>query len=221
MTTDTDHLRVWLTLRDTVPWRTARPAHVPDGRRVVPSRDGAVHDIGIHDRARAPQRAAGLLTALALVREDARADVPLTFDRLHSWQCHVLGVSRAPFRHHPAYAKGGRERYGDGPHLRDRFQACLAQSDAPDLPLAALAARLYLDVCFFHPFEDGNARSAFLALTFVLARAGIVLDQVAPIRRIQRRADDPEDALALANLVAILISTTCRRGSWTPTARDR
>ena len=36
---------------------------------------------------------------------------------------------------------------------------------------------------------------------------------VAPIRRLQRRADDPEDALALANLISILITHTFRRGS--------
>ncbi|MET7621918.1 hypothetical protein [Streptomyces sp. NPDC005408] len=33
----------------------------------------------------------------------------------------------------------------------------------------------YLDVCFFHPFGDGNARSAFLALIFVLDREGVAL----------------------------------------------
>jgi prophage maintenance system killer protein len=35
---------------------------------------------------------------------------------------------------------------------------------------------IYLDVCFFHPFDDGNARSAFLAALFVLVREGIVLE---------------------------------------------
>jgi hypothetical protein len=71
--------------------------------------------------------------------------------------------------------------------------------------------RAYLDVCFFHPFEDGNARSAFLALIFVLARSGVVLGQVGPIRFVQRPGDDPEGALALANLVTVLINATHRR----------
>jgi fido (protein-threonine AMPylation protein) len=116
-------------------------------------------------------------------------------------------VSHAPFHSHPAFAKAGRERYGTSPHIRRRFDACLAQSEDPALPLAPRAARTYLDVCFFHPFEDGNARSAFLALTFVLARAEIVLDQVGPIRRLRRRADDLEGALAFADLVAVLIGS--------------
>lgn len=213
MTAFPDHLRTWHTLRDTVPWHTTRLAHIPNDQPLIPARDGAVHDIHDHDHARDPQRATRLLTALAQVRADAHTDVPLTFDLLHVWQCHILGVSRAPFRVHPAYAKGGRERYGQGPYLRRRFHTCLAQSNTLALPLAARAARLYLDVCFFHPFEDGNARSAFLALTFILARSGVVLDQVAPIRRLQRRADDLEDALALANLISILITNTSRRGS--------
>ncbi|MGW6646680.1 Fic family protein [Streptomyces iakyrus] len=55
-----------------------------------------------------------------------------------------------------------------------------ARDAAPPLPLTARAARVYLDVCFFHPFDDGNARAAFLTLVFVLAREGIALDRVSP-----------------------------------------
>lgn len=69
----------------------------------------------------------------------------------------------------------------------------------------------YLDVCFFHPFADGNARSALLALAFILARDGVVLDQVGPITQVQRFADDVPGALGLANLVSALIEGTLRR----------
>lgn len=201
MTSAPDHLRTWLTVRDTVPWHTARVIPVPEGH---PVRDGPVHDIRTYDHARDPRRATRLLAALARTRSDAASGAPLTFGLLQAWQCIVLDVPSAPLRRHPAYAKAGRERYGTDPHLRSRFDACLAQSDDPALPLTARAARAYLDVCFFHPFADGNARSAFLALTFLLARAGITLAQVAPIRRLSRRADDPEGALALAGLVSAL-----------------
>jgi hypothetical protein len=37
------------------------------------------------------------------------------------------------------------------------------------------AARVYLDICFFHPFPDGNARAARLALDHVLTREGLAL----------------------------------------------
>lgn len=40
-----------------------------------------------------------------------------------------------------------------------RPDACRAYDAARPLPLTARAARAYLDVCFFHPFDDGNARS--------------------------------------------------------------
>ncbi|MGW1547826.1 Fic family protein [Streptomyces sp. NPDC002346] len=66
----------------------------------------------------------------------------------------------------------------DAANLPARLGTCLAQATDPALPLNARAARAYLDVCFFHPFEDGNARSAFLTLTYLLAREGIALDQV-------------------------------------------
>lgn len=77
--------------------------------------------------------------------------------------------------------------------------------------MAARAARAYLDVCFFHPFADGNARSALLALVFILATDAIVLDQVAPIAQVQRFADDARGALGLAEVVIALIAGTARR----------
>ncbi|MDN3020548.1 Fic family protein [Streptomyces sp. S.PB5] len=129
-------------------------------------------------------------------------------------------MSEAPFRRHPAYAKGGRERYGIGADLPARLDVCLAEAADPALPLTARAARAYLDVCFFHPFDDGNARAAFLALAFVLAREGVALDQVGPVRRIARYADDPKGALALAELLAVLITATAGRpGSGGPAGR--
>lgn len=39
---------------------------------------------------------------------------------------------------------------------------------------------MYLDVAFFHPFADGNARAALVALVHVLAREGIVPPEAGP-----------------------------------------
>nr|WBO77679.1 Fic family protein [Streptomyces sp. SBE_14.2] len=215
-----DHLRTWLALRDEIPWHRSRPVALPAPR---PLRDGAAHDIHTFDHARDPARAARLLAALTRTREDAAAHTPLSFHLLSSWQRLVLGTPEAPFRRHPAYAKDGRERYGISPDLPARLNTCLAEAEAEsdDLPLPSRAARAYLDVCFFHPFTDGNARSAFLTLTYLLARAGITLDQVGPIRRIQRRADDPEGALALADLIALLINRTRTTPTSHPHSADR
>lgn len=147
----------------------------------------------------------GLLTALEQLRADAARGASLNFELLRGWQRHVLDTAQPPpFRALPAFAKGGRERYGIGPDTRDRFDACLTGSAAggrQPLPLTARAARAYLDVCFFHPFDDGNARSAFLALVFVLAREGVALNGVSLLRRITFQADDPRDALTLARPV--------------------
>lgn len=211
-----DHLRTWLAVRDAVPWHEARAVDLPEVCPLVPIRDGAVHDVHVWDRPRSPLRADQLLRALARARADAASGVGLTFGRLRTWQRDVLGVPHVPFRTRTAFAKAGRERYGSGPHLRGRFEACLAQSDDPALPLTARTALAYLDVCFFHPFSDGNARSAFVTLDFLLASAGITLDQVGPLRRVQRRADDPEGALALADLLAALIENTHRRAVRSP-----
>ncbi|MFI0813844.1 Fic family protein [Streptomyces echinatus] len=207
-----DHLECWLAVRATVPWHEA-----PDGggdEPVAPSRDGAAEDIRAFDGALDPARARGLLAALELLRADAASGALLDFDLLQRWQQHVLGTSQPPpFRDLPAFAKGGRERYGISPDTRARLDACLAESarhtERP-LPLTARAARAYLDVCFFHPFDDGNARSAFLALLFVLAREGVALDGVSLLRRVAFQADEPQDALILARYIDIHLAETRR-----------
>jgi len=61
------------------------------------------------------------------------------------------------------------------------IEACLAGwSDSSERPTGR-AARAYLDVCFFHPFQDGNARCARLVLDFVLTRAGLGLHACEPL----------------------------------------
>ncbi|WP_340383681.1 Fic family protein [Streptomyces sp. SS7] len=140
----------------------------------------------------------------------------LDFELLRGWQRHVLGTPELPdLRSLPAFAEKGRERYGVGPDTRARLDACRAESAASGdrpLPLTARAARACLDVCFFHPFDDGNARSAFLTLVFVLAREGISLDRVALLRRVSFRADAPEDGLILARSIDTHLTAT-RRGA--------
>ncbi|MFF3316226.1 Fic family protein [Streptomyces sp. NPDC003035] len=207
-----DHLERWLAVRETVAWQEA-----PDGGGdgpVTPSRDGAAEDIRAFDGALDPDRAKGLLAALELVRTEAARGASLGFELLQHWQQHVLGTPQPPpFRDLPAFAKAGRERYGISPDTRARLDACLAESakDAQrPLPLTARAARAYLDVCFFHPFDDGNARSAFLTLVFVLAREGVTLDEVTLLRRVTFQADEPADALILARYIDVHLTETRR-----------
>jgi hypothetical protein len=76
-------------------------------------------------------------------------------------------VPAARFRTGPAYAKGGRERYGWRPDLAELFDECPAEATDDDAPLPSRAARVYPDVALFHPFDDaveseyGSGRDAF------------------------------------------------------------
>jgi hypothetical protein len=134
----------------------------------------------------------------------------LTFARLAQWQRTVLDVSEAEFRTGPALAHQGRERYMWRADLPELFESCLAEA-TDDMPLPSRAARVYLDVAFFHPFDDGNARAATLALYYVLARDGVVLDRVAPLLMTVRRAHDTLGAAGLARLIEMLIDATRKR----------
>ncbi|MFI9588541.1 Fic family protein [Streptomyces sp. NPDC052236] len=84
------------------------------------------------------------------------------------------------FRQGDAFAKGGRERYALTPHPQWDFEQCLRDSADLRVPLASRAARAYLDVAFFHPFTDGNARLAMLTLAHVLELEKVRLDQTGP-----------------------------------------
>ncbi|EDX20580.1 hypothetical protein SSAG_00371 [Streptomyces sp. Mg1] len=208
-----DHLQRWLAVRGSVPWHEIPDSGV-DGP-VVPLRDGVAQDIRAFDGAIDPARAKGLLSALELLRADAARGARLDFALLSTWQQHILGTTQPPrFRISPAFAKGGREHYGIGPDTRARLDTCLDQS-APatgrSLGLTARAARASLDVCFFHPFDDGNARSAFLTLVFILAREGIALDAVGLLRRVTFQAGDPQDPLIFVRYINLHLAETRRR----------
>ncbi|MFF1542720.1 cell filamentation protein Fic [Streptomyces sp. NPDC058291] len=205
-----DHLERWLAVREAVPWHES-----PDRTAATPvslPRDGAAEHIRMFDGALDPARADGLLAALHMLRADAARGARLDFELLSGWQQHVLHTPQPPaFRSLPAFAKRGRERYGVGPDTRARLDACLAESATDGgrpLPLTARAARAYLDVCFFHPFDDGNARSAFLTLVFVLAREGVTLSGASLLRHVTFRATEPQDALTLARYVDVYLAAT-------------
>ncbi|MEV0462956.1 Fic family protein [Nocardia tengchongensis] len=198
-----DDLRAWLAVRAAVPWsEIGEPAIEPvTGRRdgVVSYVDGAGWDRLRTDRLRA---------ALAA----ARSDPALTFDRLAEWHRIAMGADHIQgFRTVPAFAKGGRERYGVDADTSPEFEKCLLEAADPTVPLAARAARIYLDVCFFHPFSDGNARAAMLAIYHVLARAGVILDQAGPVLAVSRRAADDATPSELVRLVDMLINATRAR----------
>src|SRR5262249_24963643 len=95
----------------------------------------------------------------------------------------------------------GRERYGLSDHALRDFERCLAEANEAGAFVLHAAALVYLDVCFFHPFEDGNARAARLALDYVLTRAGLALHVAEPVFAIPRWADDEYCVVSLAALL--------------------
>jgi hypothetical protein len=108
-------------------------------------------------------------------------------------------------------AENDRDRYGLHADTQQRYASCLTEVADLTIPVAARAARAYLDVAFFHPYDDGNARLGGLVLHFVLLGAEVELDEVRPILTIVRRADDPEGAADLACLVHGIATATHRR----------
>ncbi|WP_405490611.1 Fic family protein [Streptomyces sp. NBC_00096] len=201
-----DSLATWQRIRARVPWSahglSAGTTHPHPAPHPPGDQDSLTAWVEACARPRGQARADRLLSALALVRDDAIHRAPLTFGLLAGWQRLVLGAD-THFRDGDAYAKGGRERYALTPHTRTDFARCLAEATAPGLPLPARAARVYLDVAFFHPFPDGNGRAALLTLAYVLLREDTHLARVGPLQT-ARYPDDPHGAASLADLVSLL-----------------
>ncbi|MFS4091436.1 Fic family protein [Streptomyces sp. AF1A] len=202
-----DDLQSWLHVREKVDW-----TDVPHGLAgpIRGRRDGLLTAAALRDTPGDSTRGDRLRTAWERARCDAAAGACLGFHLLCEWQKLVLGLPDVGFRTLPAFAKAGRERYGLSAETPRLFHGCLAESADMDVPLAGRAARVYLDVCFFHPFHDGNGRAALLALGFVLAREEVFLDEVGPIQ-VRRYADDPVGAASLARVVHTLAMATVRR----------
>jgi hypothetical protein len=85
-----------------------------------------------------------------------------------------------PLRTATAHAHGGRAVMRPFPPTG--FDDVVRSADVvADGPAWFRAARLYADVCFFHPFDDGNARLALCALVWVLERARVGVVDLAPV----------------------------------------
>ncbi len=205
-----DDLQSWLRVRSQIAWHEASDDLVGPFRGTCDALDRVA---GARDGHGDTTRGARMRAAWRLVRTDAVANRPLGLGLLIGWQKLILGHPDVAFRDLPAFAKGGRERYGVCEETPGQFEECLAQATATatDVPLPARAARAYLDVCFFHPFDDGNGRAALLTMGFVLAREKVFLDEVGPVQ-VRRYADDPVGALSLARLIHILATAAARRG---------
>jgi hypothetical protein len=188
-----------------VPWRDVVP-DLPTPIRAV--RDGFTAHATIGEDQR---RQSLLLAAYDDVRCAAATGASLTPNLTARWNGMLRGVPTAGFRRGPAFAKNGRDRYGLHADTQQRYEVCLLEAADLTIPVVARAARAYLDVAFFHPYDDGNARLAGTVLHFVLLRAGVELDEVRPILTIVRRADDPDGTAAFARLVHGIATATHRR----------
>ncbi|MCP3145188.1 Fic family protein [Pyxidicoccus xibeiensis] len=170
----------------------------------------AEHDTPAHGGDTA--REARYLSALARVRALADAREPLTWARLVEVQAEVLGRPVA-FRTGTAFAHSGAHRYLYSPELEEMFIRKVEADAKDDCHPVARAVRLYLDVAFFHPFPDGNARAARLWFEYCLRRERLPTPPLAPWVLLPKPPGDTERYGRLVRLVARSIAgDDCHEG---------
>jgi hypothetical protein len=156
------------------------------------------------DIKRSVQQANNFQNALFLARNDARTLNQLSFSTIQNWQGIVLGKSIAPFRNGPAFAKGGLEVYGFRANTEIIFSNKIHLDFEDSAHPICKAIRSYLDICFFHPFEDGNSRAARLIFDFYTTRGGLIMKDVRPLFSLPRVAGRVDDYLDFLRLAIIL-----------------
>lgn len=205
-----DALAQWLSTRDAL----AHDGSLRERARAAPlvwaARDGHRRYIDEQDarRVSGPTRASGMRAALRNVRERAEERPTLDVAALLALTSVALGA-RVEMRTDTAFAKGGDEQYGTA--RLSEFASCLASVDDGSLPVIIRACRAYLDVCFFHPFIDGNGRAARLALDFVLSRTRCRFDVVTPLFCVLRPAGDVESHRSFVRLACTIAVASARR----------
>eukprot|EP00438_Fugacium_kawagutii_P006586 Skav203060 [mRNA] locus=scaffold4669:69942:71372:- [translate_table: standard] len=197
---EVDSTADWLQSRASLAKGTAvSPTEVEDSTKCEDSHSSFIENV---DFGRDPKRAADLRYALNLCRKDAQSAVPLEFELLMAWQKYLIHPQHGNpcFRTLDAYAKHGRERYPINGTTESKFKELLAEANSHE-PLAFRAVRAYMDVLFFHPFDDCNSRMARLVFDFLLTREGYSLRNVEPVFMFSKSAKDAEGAKTLVDLV--------------------
>lgn len=150
-------------------------------------------------------RASAYREALTQIRVLADRSAPLNWTTMATVQRIVLESDRAEFRIGDAYAKGGTERYAWFPELEAMFQRKIEADAKSACNPIAKAVRTYLDIIFFHPFADGNARAARLWFEFVLRRERVCLPSLSTLARLRKTPGSVSRYWAFITLTGKLI----------------
>ncbi|MDC3378741.1 Fic family protein [Planctomycetota bacterium] len=156
-------------------------------------------------------RTTNYLPAIDRVHALATSNTPLTWTAICEVQGTLLGLpGPAPFRTGPAFARGGKLRYAWLPDAEAMLSRKLEVDAADGCHPLIQAARAYLDLIHFHPFNDANTRASSLWLHYFLCRANLPTPPIAPLLVLRQRPGDPDRAWAFTTLLAKLVLQTAR-----------
>jgi len=152
-----------------------------------------------------PARTARYLDALAYTLRLPRLDR----DALATMQTLVLGRP-APLRRTDAFAREGAHRYPWRDDLPARLDEALRGASDDAVHPVVRACLVYLDVIFLHPFEDGNARAARLAMHHTLHRGGYGAPRFDDVLFVRKTPGDAESFWRLVRITAGSIASVAR-----------
>lgn len=200
------------------------PEPIPDILRRVDAL--AFRDTGGHERylreyrfpAGDAAKNAAYIRALKTMRGFADDGRDLNWPLMVELQALVLDRA-VGFRDGPAFAQGGRTVYAYFEGIAAMFQRKVEVDQGDGCHPLIKAVRGYLDIVFFHPFPDGNARCAMLWYEFLLRRAGVPVPDYVELARLRKIPGDERRAWSFVTLSAKLLLRDVKANPGGPRAR--
>jgi hypothetical protein len=142
-----------------------------------------------------------------LVRLGSQTDFQLDFTALQTVQQHLIGRERCEFRQESAYVAVRPERYGWFDGIERMFRIKIRKDARQVINPLLKAIRLYLDILFVHPFEDGNARAGMLWFAYYCWRSQLRLPD---FRKIHGYVFTPGSRLGYVDFCNFVLEETQR-----------
>ncbi len=168
--------------------------------------DAHIDYIHQYDGTRSFLRAERLLRALFFFRALASSGKPISLFIIQQGSHFVFGEFQN-FRSEDAFAKNGDEIYKFYPLFEEDLRKKIERDNHEISCPIARSVCLYFDICFFHPFPDGNARVARLALDYVLFQNNLAPKSVIPLFSVSRTAGFSKGYLSYYRLLKSLCKT--------------
>lgn len=125
----------------------------------------------------------------------------VSFENFQRVQRLIPEMKTVSFRLHPAYCDVRQERYFHFEGMEKMFSVKISKDGLDEVHPLLKMVRLCLDIIFFHPFNDGNARASILWTVFLCKQNNFPLPDLGSTLRFPFIAGNEKNYWAFASMI--------------------